>query len=70
MSDLGRMLLIVGGVLLLAGLVFLVAGRLGVGRLPGDFVIRRGNVSCFFPVATSILLSLLLTLVMWILSRR
>lgn len=70
MNDLGRMLLIVGAVLLVAGALFLAAGRLGVGRLPGDFVIRRGNVSCFFPLATSILLSLVLTLVFWILGRR
>lgn len=56
--------------MLVAGIVFLAAGRLGVGRLPGDFVIRRGNVSCFFPLATSILLSLVLTLVFWIFGRR
>lgn len=70
MNDLGRMLLIAGAVLLTAGAISLVAGRLGLGRLPGDFVVRRGNVSCFFPLATSIVLSILLTLVLWILGRR
>lgn len=70
MSELGRLLVIFGGVLLVAGLLFLAAGRLGLERLPGDFVIRRGNVSCFFPLATSILLSLFLTLLFWILGRR
>ncbi|HEY0592289.1 MAG TPA: DUF2905 family protein [Thermoanaerobaculia bacterium] len=70
MNELGRLLLILGAVLLAAGLIFLAAGRLGLGRLPGDFVLRRGNVSCYFPLATSILLSLLLTLAFWILGRR
>jgi hypothetical protein len=70
MNEIGRLLLILGAVLLVAGVIFLAAGRLGLGRLPGDFVLRRGNVSCFFPLATSILLSLLLTLVFWMLGRR
>ena len=56
MSDLGRVLVIAGGVLVLLGLV------VGLGRLPGDILYRKGNFTFYFPLVTSILLSLLLTL--------
>jgi len=64
-TDFGKMLLVVGGFIALMGLVLLFMGRVPfVGRLPGDITFRRGNVSCFIPIATSILLSLLLTIVL------
>jgi hypothetical protein len=70
MADLGRLLLIVGGVIVVLGLVLTFAGRLpGVGRLPGDIVYRRGNFTFYFPLATSILLSLVLTAVLWLFRR-
>jgi hypothetical protein len=69
-SDLGRVLVILGVVLLVLGLVLMAAGRLPlVGRLPGDVVYRRGNCTFYFPIVTSILLSLLLT-VLFALFRR
>jgi hypothetical protein len=69
-SDLGRVLVVLGVVLLVLGLVLMAAGRLPlVGRLPGDVVYRRGNVTFYFPIVTSILLSLLLT-VLFALFRR
>jgi hypothetical protein len=69
-SDLGRVLVILGVVLLVLGLVLMAAGRLPlVGRLPGDVVYRRGNFTFYFPIVTSILLSLLLT-VLFALFRR
>jgi hypothetical protein len=69
-SDLGRVLVVLGVVLLVLGLVLMAAGRLPlVGRLPGDVVYRRGNFTFYFPIVTSILLSLLLT-VLFALFRR
>lgn len=69
MGDIGRVLLLIGIALVVAGLLFLLGSRLGIGRLPGDFVIRRGNVSCVFPLATSLILSVILTLIFWLFRR-
>lgn len=70
MEALGRMLLIVGGLLVLVGLVLLLANKLPfIGRLPGDIHIQRENWSCTFPLATSLLLSLLLTILLNVLLR-
>ena len=64
-SELGRILLFVGlGLALLGGLLLLGGKVPGLGRLPGDIVYRRGNFTFYFPLATSILLSLLLTLLL------
>jgi hypothetical protein len=69
-SDLGRVLLVVGGILVLLGALLVLGGRIPwIGRLPGDIVYRRGNFTFFFPVVTSILLSLLLTLLLSLLRR-
>lgn len=69
-TDLGKTLLLVGGLIILLGLVLLVMGRVPfLGRLPGDITFRRGNVSCYIPIVTSILLSLLLTVVLNLLFR-
>ncbi len=67
--DIGRLLILVGGLLLLAGIVLTAFGRLGIGRLPGDFVYRRGTFTFYFPLMTSILLSLLLSLLFWLFRR-
>jgi hypothetical protein len=56
----GRTLVVIG--LVVAGLGLLMMLGLPLGRLPGDFAVRRGNVSFYFPLATSIVLSILLTL--------
>jgi hypothetical protein len=71
MESLARILVIVGLVLLaLGGLVYL-AGRIGLplGRLPGDFRIQAGNVTCLIPLVTSILLSVVLTIALNIIVR-
>ena len=71
MQDLGRMLIVLGIVIVGVGVVLLLAGRVpGVGRLPGDIHVQRGNWTFYFPLGTSILLSLLLTLVLWLIGRR
>ena len=71
MNDLGRLLIGVGLVLLIAGALLLLLGRIGfpLGRLPGDISYRGRNLSVYFPLGTSILLSVLLSLVFYLLSR-
>jgi len=69
MRDLGRLLILLGAILLAAGLVLTAAGRLGLGKLPGDIVYRRGNFSFYFPLMTSILLSVVLSLLLWLFRR-
>ena len=63
----GRLLIVLG--LVLVGVGLLVSSGLPIGRLPGDFVYRRGNVSFYFPLTTSILASVLLTLLLMFLRR-
>lgn len=65
-QNLGRFLLIIGGGIALVGLLLMLGGRLfpWLGRLPGDVRYQGENVSCFFPIVTSILLSIILTLVL------
>jgi len=63
MIGLGRMLMIVGGLLVLLGAVFTLGGRIPwLGRLPGDIIIERPNFKFYFPIATSILISIILSL--------
>ena len=63
MIGLGRMLMIVGGLLVLLGAVFTLGGRIPwLGRLPGDIINERPNVKFYFPFATSILISIILSL--------
>lgn len=68
----GKMLIVFGLIFIAAGLVFLFADRLPIriGRLPGDIVVRRGNFTFYFPLVTSILISVVLTLLFWIFGRR
>ena len=72
MPQFGRMLMIMGGVLVLVGLLITLGPRLPfrLGRLPLDFHIQRENYSFYFPLGTSILVSIVLTLVFGLLSRR
>ncbi len=72
MVSLGRTLIAIGAVLVIAGLFFTLGARLPfrLGRLPGDIVIRGRTSVFYFPLATCLLLSLVLSLVMWIFHRR
>lgn len=63
----GRLLVLAG--LITAGVGLLVMAGLPLGRLPGDFVVRRGSATFYFPLATSILLSVILTVVLAVLRR-
>ena len=70
-NDLGKILIAVGLLIALAGVVVLLVGRVPwIGRLPGDIHIERGNFTFYFPLATSLLLSVVLTLVLYLLGRR
>ena len=69
--DVGRLLLVFGVLIALAGVVLLLVWRVGwLCRLPGDIHIERGNWTFYFPLATSLLLSVVLTLILWIIGRR
>ncbi len=71
MQDLGRLLLVLGALLIVAGLILVFAKSLpGLGRLPGDILIRRGNFTFYFPLATSLVLSLVLSLLLYLLGKR
>jgi DUF2905 family protein len=71
MTDIGRLLLVFGLVIAAVGAVLLVVGRIPwVGRLPGDIYIQRGHWTFYFPLATSLLLSVALTLIFWLIGRR
>lgn len=71
MSDLGKLLVLVGAVAILAGGVLMLAGRahIPLGRLPGDIVYRGKNSTFYFPLATSILVSVVLSVVLYLIGR-
>jgi hypothetical protein len=71
MAELGKLLLIVGGIIVVIGAVLVIAGRfhLPIGRLPGDIVVRGKNTVFYFPLATSIVISIILSLVLWLFRR-
>jgi hypothetical protein len=68
----GQTLIVLGLILVAAGLLVIWGGRfpLRLGRLPGDIVIRGKNSAFYFPVVTCLIISALLTLVMWLFGRR
>jgi len=71
MSELGKALIVLGGLLVIIGLVLTFAGRtsLPLGRLPGDIIYRGKNTTFYFPLATSILLSVALSLLFYLLGK-
>jgi hypothetical protein len=71
MSDFGKLLVILGIVLVVVGVALLLLGRthLPIGRLPGDFLFRGKNTTFYFPLATSILISAVLSIVLYLLGR-
>jgi hypothetical protein len=64
-----RFLIILGLVIIAIGLLWPYLSQLGLGRLPGDIVIRRDNATFYFPLMTSLLVSGLLSLVLWLVNR-
>jgi hypothetical protein len=71
MTDLGKLLIVLGIIIAVAGVVLLLLGRahFPVGRLPGDIVYRGKNTTFYFPLATSILLSVVLSLLLYVINR-
>ena len=71
MTELGKALLGLGALIALIGALLLLAGRFGLplGRLPGDFAFRGRNASVFIPIGTSILISLVLSAIFYLISR-
>ena len=70
-QHIGKALIVIGAVIALIGAVMLVSGRIPwPGKLPGDILIERKNFTFYFPLATSILISILLTLLFWLFGRR
>jgi hypothetical protein len=69
-SGLGRFLILAGVILIAAGIVVTIAPRLPwLGKLPGDIHIRRENFSFYFPLATCLLVSALLSFILWLFRR-
>ncbi len=72
MIGLGRTLIAIGAILVIVGLLFTLGARLPfrIGRLPGDILIRGKHSVFYFPLMTCLILSLILSLVMWLVARR
>ncbi len=64
-----RFLIMLGLVLLVAGLLWPYIGKLGFGRLPGDISFTRGHTTFYFPIVTSIILSIVLSALLWMFGR-
>jgi hypothetical protein len=70
-TDVGKLLIVVGLAIALVGGALLLIGRIpGLGRLPGDISFQRGPWTFYFPLATCLLLSVVLTLIFWVIGRR
>lgn len=70
MSDLARALIVIGIILVVVGLALLLVPKIpGLGKLPGDIVIKRENFSFYFPLGTCILISIILSLIFWLFRR-
>jgi Protein of unknown function (DUF2905) len=67
--DLQRFLIGLGIVILVAGLLWPLMSKIGLGRLPGDIMYQRGNATFYFPLASSILISIVLSLLLWLFNR-
>jgi hypothetical protein len=66
---LSRWLIVLGSVLIVIGLLWPVLSKLGLGRLPGDIVIERENFRFYFPIMTSLIISVILSAILWLIGR-
>jgi hypothetical protein len=71
LAEFGKLLVIFGAIIVAAGVLLMLLGRthLPIGRLPGDFLYRGKNTTIYFPLATSLVLSVVLSLVLYLISR-
>jgi hypothetical protein len=71
MRELGRLFFVIGIVFIIVGVVFWTKVRIPfLGKLPGDIVIKKENYTFYFPVVTCLLISLIITLIFWLLGKR
>jgi len=71
MSDLGKTVITIGIILVAVGILMTIAGKIpGVGKLPGDILIKKENFSFYFPLTTCILLSIILSTIMYLFGRK
>ena len=64
-----RWLITFGVILIVAGLLWPLVQKLGLGRLPGDIVVERESFRFYFPIATSLIISVILTVILWLINR-
>lgn len=69
LESFARILLIAGGLIAATGILLLLVSRLGIGRLPGDIFIQRGNFTFYFPLVTMLVISIILTILINFLRR-
>ncbi len=70
-ENLGKLLIVAGAIIILIGGLLMLSGKMPwIGKLPGDIIFQRKNFTFYFPLATSIILSIILTLIFWLISRR
>jgi hypothetical protein len=67
--DMQRLLIGLGLVILVVGIAWPIITRIGLGRLPGDIVIQRGGTSFYFPIVTCIVVSIVLSAILWLFNR-
>lgn len=67
--EIGKFLILTGVILMTLG-ILLIFNPFGLGRLPGDLVVKRGSFTFYFPLATSVIISIVLTVLFWLLNRR
>jgi hypothetical protein len=71
MEQFGKVLIIMGAITMVLGAFLHVSGKIPwIGRLPGDIIVHRKNFTFYFPIATSFLLSFLITLILWFIGRK
>jgi hypothetical protein len=70
-GDIGKALMVIGAVIFALGGIIMLSGRVPfLGKLPGDILIQKKNFTFYFPIATSILISIVLTLLFWFVGRK
>ena len=71
MAGIGKLLILFGGVMIAVGIIVVLAGKANIplGRLPGDIAYRGKNTAFYFPIVTCILISVVLSLIMWLVNR-
>lgn len=70
MPDMGKSLIVIGLIIAAVGVILMLSGKIPwLSRLPGDIYVKRHNFTFYFPLATSILISVILSLILWLLRR-